>query len=224
MQRHVAIRLALDAGMAVSFVLLMAARYTGNNVHEWLGVLLFFLVMVHVRIHAAWWRALLPSLRIRPVRTVVTLFTALFFAGAVVSAVPVSETVFAFWHGHGSLGARGVHMFFAHWALLMAAVHFGMYGSGVSAAVGRALPVFVPSPLCRLLAWGTALYGLWAFISRELVLPILMQTSFTLWHEGDGPVLFFLDYLAVFHAAAWLSYGVMSFFSARAGRRERKSP
>ena len=218
MNRRMVTRLVLDGSMAASFIILMADRYTGNGMHEWLGVLLLLLVFMHVRIHAVWWTALPRLMRGSPARTVVTLLATLFFAAAVISAVPVSETVFTFLNMHGSLEARGLHVFFAHWSFVLAAFHFGMYGAGVASAAGRVLPV--PVPLIRRLAWAAALYGAYAFVARELVLPLFMQSSFTLWHEGDGPVLFFLDYLAVFHASAWISYGVATHCSGR--RKERK--
>ena len=221
MRGHMASRLALDGGMAVCFVMLMADRYTGNGVHEWLGMLLCVLVLAHGIEHAPWWGSLPRLVFVRPVRTAITLLAACFFVGAVISAVPVSETVFAFLHVQGTLASRGLHMFFAHWAFLLAAMHFGLYGTGVSLALGRALPVFLPSPLCRGMAWGLAVYGVYVCFARELALPLSMQSSFSLWHEGDGPIRFVLDYLAVFHAAAWSAHGAAALASGVWGGKGR---
>lgn len=196
----------LDGGMAVGFLLLMADRFTGNLVHEWLGLLLCVLIFLHVRINRRWWGFIPERFRKDTVRTLVNLAVVLFFVGAVLSAVPVSETLFSFLGIRGSLVARGVHMFFAHWCFLLAAVHLGLYSGRVAASLRQKLPVpaVVSAGKWKWAACLPAVYGLYAFDFREIVLPLTMTGSFTAWNSGDSMAWLLLDYLSVFYLVVWL--------------------
>ena len=69
MDRRRSFRLTLDGGMALIFLLLMAARYTGGVVHEWLGVLILVPVLMHVHVNKGWWKTVPRVVLIRPFRT-----------------------------------------------------------------------------------------------------------------------------------------------------------
>ena len=47
MTRNLSLRLAVDGGMIVLLLLLMAFERVGRMAHEWLGLALFFLFIVH---------------------------------------------------------------------------------------------------------------------------------------------------------------------------------
>ena len=222
MDRRRSFRLTLDGGMALIFLLLMAARYTGGVVHEWLGVLILVPVLMHVHVNKGWWKTVPRVVLIRPFRTGVNLLTAFFLVGAMLSGIPISENVFAFAGGEAGLHGRSVHMFFAHWALLFAAFHLGAYG--------KRLMVLLQIPVSRLprravsfsglAAVMVAGYGAWAFVVRDLALPLSMRTSFTVWNADDSAVRLVADYLAVFCLATTAAYVL----SALAGRGCSFSP
>lgn len=203
--------------MVLLFVLLMAVRYTGATVHEWLSLLLVVSAAVHLRLNAGWWRALPKLMRMRPGRTLATLAAAGFLAAALISGIPLSEHLSALTGWRTDLSGRSLHMFLAHWGFLLAAVHLGLCGKGTAAGMLRVVPRrMLPCLAAVLLAF--ALYGAHAFAARELVLPLTMKTSFTVWNEEDHLFRLLADYLAVFCLAA-SGTGVVSHLLRRASER-----
>lgn len=203
-----------DIFMLSLFLLLMAASHTGSAAHEWLGVLLTVLFVIHTRLNLGWYKSLARGRYnvTRAVRLLVNALLLLAMLGTLASAVLISRTVFAFLGFKGELAFRTFHVFCAHWCFLLAAVHFGMYGRRFLSSLER--PAAFPRPLgYRLASCGLgmalALYGIHAFRQRELFFPLTMQSSFMLW--SDDAVLFLLDYGAVFFLGAWLTIMILSF-------------
>ena len=198
-------RLVLDGVMAAVFLLLMAARETGNAAHEWLGMGLACLAAWHVWLNRHWFTALWggrysPS---RTLRLVLNALLCLFFAGALASAVPVSRTVFAFLGLEGDLFSRTLHVFSAHWAFLFAALHAGLYARRVVAfpsgrGGGASLRV-----LFFLIGAAAALFGACAFPRRDMAYVLTMQSAFLAWGGQEGAVSLLLDYGAMFFLLFW---------------------
>ena len=213
-------RLALDGVMAAVFLLLMAGRETGNVVHEWLGLGLACLAARHVRLNRHWFSAV-PGGRYslsRALRLVLNASLCLAFAGALVSAVPVSRTVFSFLGLEGGLFSRTLHVFSAHWAFFLAAFHAGLYGRRVplppwrgGGAALRALFFFV----CA----AAALFGACAFPRRDMAYVLTMQSAFLAWGGQDGTASLLLDYGAMFFLLFWAAR-----ICARPGREKAKAP
>lgn len=214
-------RLLLDVVMIPLFLLLMADRYTGNAVHEWLGLVWLFLLFFHVRLNRGWYNMVFRGgfLLAYPAKALVNIAIIFFVAGVAASAIPLSKTLFM--GGGGGLFARSVHIFFAHWCFLLAAVHLGLYWKRLLAPV-RNLPFLQARRryfrlFSRIAALLLAGYGAWAFQKRELFFPLTMSSSFSVWNVDDSPVLLFLDYIAIFHLWAWGTH-TFSTFAARSGK------
>lgn len=219
MTKRMATALALDGTMTVFFLGLMADRYTGNGVHEWLGTGLCALVLVHVLLNRAWLAALPKTAGKYPVRALMMILAACFLAGAVISAVPLSQTVFAFTGLSGSLFLRSVHTCFAYWAFLLAACHCGLCADRLWRVFFRFRQGGIVSVAGRVAAALLAVYGAYVFVNRDVLLFLTMQSSFGVWQEGDGALKVFLEYLAMFHGVAWSVHGL----STRVFQKQRRS-
>jgi Domain of unknown function (DUF4405) len=131
-------RLVVDIILAVSFLALMSVNLTGLLIHEWLGIALMLLVIVHLLSQWDWTvsstRSFLSRLTPR-VRVNYVLNWALFTAGVLVfvSGILISQNVlpalglstgrggtalFGFWHQLHTLSADAV--------LVLAALHLGL--------------------------------------------------------------------------------------------------
>ncbi len=211
----------LDAVMILLFLLLMADRYTGNAVHEWLGLVWLFLLLFHVWMNRGWYKITFRRgfLFVHPARTLVNMVIALFVVGVAASAIPISKTVFP--GGYGGLFARSIHIFFAHWCFLLAAVHVGLYWKRLSTPIRKRFFLQDGKRIFHLFSRMAVLlfaaYGAWAFQERELLFPLTMSTSFSVWNAADSPVRLLLDYTAIFHLWAWGTF-MISTFAIRAGK------
>ena len=199
-------KILTDILMLFLFLLLMAAPHTGNAAHEWLGVLLAVVFLLHTWLNRLWYQTLLKgryNIR-RTVRLLLNAFLLLSIIGTLASAVPISRTVFAFAGFKGELSFRTVHVFCAHWCFILAAVHLGLYVKRFCSSLER-LFSRTPSDGYRPAFFGPgiifAAYGIHAFLQRELMYPLTLRSSFMLWSENTA--LFLLDYSAVFFLCAW---------------------
>lgn len=118
-----------DAAMFVLFLLVMGEAKLPGAAHEWLGIALFALFLFHTALNIRWYRALLrgryPAKRV--VQTVVNLALLISMLGCMVSAVPISGTVFAALPMGGAQMGRTLHLVSTAWAFLLSSVHLGLH-------------------------------------------------------------------------------------------------
>ena len=97
------IKIAVDAAMSVSMLLLMAYGLVGEAAHEWIGMGMFALSVAHHVLNRRWVQAV-PRGRYTPLRVVQTALAGLIFlcmVGSMISGIVLSRHVFAFLPRHG---------------------------------------------------------------------------------------------------------------------------
>lgn len=98
MKPKAVVKLAVDAAMTVLLLLLMAFELVGRAAHEWIGVGMFFLFVLHHLLNRGWTKRLFQG-KYTPYRMLQTAVAALVFLamlGSFASAVFISQEVFAF--------------------------------------------------------------------------------------------------------------------------------
>lgn len=119
-KKHV-YKTAIDVVMTVLLLLLMARQITGDSAHEWLGVGMMILWMIHHIMNRSWYRHLLKG-KYTPVRilqTVTDFAIFLSMLGLMVSGIILSREVFAFLPISGGIAlARSLHILSAFWGYI----------------------------------------------------------------------------------------------------------
>lgn len=117
MKPKAVVKLAVDAAMTVLLLLLMAFELVGRAVHEWIGVGMFFLFVLHHLLNRGWTKRLFQG-KYTPYRVAQTGVAALVFLamlGSFASAVFISQEVFAFLPiRQGMALGRTVHLLCAY--------------------------------------------------------------------------------------------------------------
>jgi hypothetical protein len=208
---------AIEAVLAVAIVVQVSTAAVEGVVHEWLGIALAILIVVHVV------RSRHGLSMKRPVFAVVDIATIACLLGQVASCVFVSEYVFSWLPAlKGTAIARQVHMTCGYWLFVLATVHAGMHlrillGSMMRnrAAVWCGRILFV----CCIVA------GLWAWVDTGIGEYLLMQSSFAFVDEGEPWVMGFCRYFAIAVMLAGAAHYVgrlASAFSAAPSTRRRR--
>lgn len=222
MKPKVIAKLVVDAVMTVVLLLLMAFELVGRAAHEWIGVGMFFLFVLHHILNRGWTTRLFQG-KYTPYRILQTVVGALVFLamlGSFVSAVFISQEVFAFLPiRQGMALGRTVHLLCAYWGYLLLSLHLGLHWGMILAVAGKKLS---PSPRRRvvlnILGVAAALYGVFALFKRQISTYLFLQTQFVFFNFDEPLVFFFLDYLAVMTTFVWLGHAL-----AKASQRRGKA-
>lgn len=141
------VKISIDAAMTLALLLLMAYGLVGEAAHEWLGMGMFALFLLHHLLNRRWIRAV-PQGRYAPpriVQTVLTLLLLLTMLGSMVSGVIVSRYVFPFQAGFGLTSwAEKLHMLCAYWGFVLMSLHLGMHWNMVLTMMRKHLTPFKP--------------------------------------------------------------------------------
>ena len=207
------VKISIDSAMTLALLLLMAYGLVGEAAHEWLGMGMFALFLLHHLLNRRWIRAV-PQGRYAPPRIVQTALAGLIslcMVGSMVSGIVLSRHVFAFLPKHGGYELAGkLHILCAFWGFVLMSLHLGMHWNMVLTMMRKHLTPFKPRTWClRLLAYLWAAYGAVAFVRRDVWRYLLLKSHFVFFDYTEPLVRFLLDYLAVMSlfvlAGYWLA-------------------
>jgi hypothetical protein len=197
------IKIGTDVLMTLALLLLMAYSLIGTDWHEYIGIGMFVLVLVHHLLNGAWSKNILKGnySRFRIVQLVVVMLLLLCMLGSVISGIIVSRHLFR-WipNRSGKALARTVHMLAANWGFVFMGVHLGLHRSSLQAQL-------VKKKMSRLLgvaATLVAVYGIVVFFKRNIIGYLLMQVPFAFFDFEEPLIWFFLDHLAAMILFVWI--------------------
>ena len=141
------------------------------------------------------------SCRRFPVRIMQTILVCLLIIsilGSMLSGIILSRHVFYFINIRGiSVLAGRVHMTCAYWGFVLMSLHLGIHWRMIMAATGKqssrldsGKPQHIRSWILRLLGVAVALYGLYAFVKRNIASYFFLQVHFVFFDYSE-PVIFY---------------------------------
>lgn len=196
------IKIVTDILMTVVILLLMAYSLVGEKAHEWLGIGMFALFVLHHVLNNAWSRNLLRG-RYTPFRilqTVLVVLALVCMLGSVVSGIVLSRYALSLLPIRGDQSwARTVHMLCAYWGFVVISLHLGLHWNIM---LGMAEKIFhKPSALrtwaARTVGLSIAGYGVYAFIRRQIGSYMFLKIQFVFFDYEEPLIWFLLDYIAV---------------------------
>ena len=151
----------------------------------------------------------------------IDLLVFLSMAGLMISGVILSNYVFAALPIRGRMGfARLLHMAASYWGFVLMALHLGLHWGMFLEMARKALNLRPSRPrqvLLSILGGCVAVYGLIAFVRRNLITYMLARTHFVFFDFSEPIPLFYLDYLAMIGTCIFLAYYAARFLRKRAG-------
>lgn len=198
-------KVCIDLVMTVLLMFLMTYELVGQAAHEWLGIGMFVVFVMHHVLNRRWLCSLFKgkygALRVwQTFLVVLVLFSML---GSMVSGVILSRHALAFLPTRGGRSfARSLHMISAYWGFVFLALHLGFHWNVMMGVAGKLLrPGKRVSGgglhALRALAFAIAGYGVYAFGKREIGSYMFLKIRFVFFDYEEPLVFFLLDYLAV---------------------------
>lgn len=218
------IKFLADAGMTVLLLLLMAYELVGQAAHEWLGIGMFVLLVLHHVLNRRWSTNILKG-TYTPLRVLQTLLViAILFTmlGSMVSGVILSRHVFSFLPISGGRSfARNLHMLCAYWGFVLMSLHLGLHW-GMMVGIAKkhfGEPSKARTFVLRALAMIIAGYGIFAFVRRGIGGYLLMKTRFVFFDFEEPLIFFFLDYVAAMGLFVFVGHYVCTWLRRSQGKK-----
>lgn len=224
MNRKQMMRMTVDCLMTVILILLMGYSRVGEAAHEWLGIAMFTLFVVHHILNRKWILALFQGKYtiFRGFQTVLVILLFVGMIGSAVSGVILSKHVFSFFDLGGAAQAREIHMLCGYWNFVLMSLHLGLHWTMTVKMISRKLPKdrTALTWAARILAALIAGYGVSAWIAHRLHEYLFGMTKFA-FIDFDEPLLLFLfDYLAIMGLFVFAAHYASAGMRKLSGRRK----
>lgn len=124
------IKRIVDVCMTVLLLCLMAYQVTGEALHEWIGIVITVLVIIHQILNRKWYGAIFKGKyhAYRIVTTIVNIALLLSFALTAFCGMSMSGHAVPFLYGMTKVSfARRMHLSMSHWAFVLMGLHLGMH-------------------------------------------------------------------------------------------------
>ena len=209
----------IDVCMTIVLLFLMAYQVTGETLHEWIGIGMTVLVIVHQILNRKWYAALFKG-KYRPYRTVTTTVNVLLllsFALTAFCGMSMSGHAVPFLYGMAPVSfARRMHLSMSHWSFVLMGLHLGLHVPAMTAKMqleGR------KKTLASALFCCIAGIGLWFFLRNGMTDYLFFRVPFAFLDYEKAGALVILENLIML--LFWAFTGTqLSLLCLRSGSKE----
>lgn len=194
-------KICVDVGMIIALLLLMPYELIGQVAHEWIGIGIFILFIVHHILNGKWSRNALKG-KYTPLRiwqTILVIFALVSMISSMVSGVILSRHALSFLpiSGGRSFG-RSLHMLASYWGFVWMSLHLGLHWSMMMGMAKKAFPKVSAARtwVLRIVAIVIAVYGVYAFEKRDIAGYMFLRIQFVFFDFEEPLIFFLLDYVA----------------------------
>lgn len=210
------VKVGVDIAMTILFLVQMGYHMLDNRAHEWTGIALFVLFILHHVLNGGWHRGLFKGKYSaqRILLTVTDVLLIFTMAAIIVSAIFVSRHAFNFLGLHLRSLGRQIHMPATMWGFLLIGLHLGLHWSMMLGMMKRACKTRQSRTLVligRLVLLAVCVFGAYQFINRGLWMELLRLREFAFLDYGESLLYFAASYIAILALWAAIShYGQMA--------------
>ncbi len=204
-------KIIVDAAMISLLLPVMAYQITGNFLHEWMGVILFFFFTIHHILNWNWYRTILKGryTAARNILTVIGLLLILSVLGLMISGVMISHSLFGFLNlGTDDIWVK-IHIASAAWGYVLMSVHIGLHFGKIQQMFKRAVSkAFLNKSIYvyRITVTILSVYGVGAFLFRKIGLKMAFLMGYSVYIYDEPKILLFLDYFSIMILFVNISY------------------
>ena len=211
-------RRVIDMCMTLLLLFLMAYQVTGETLHEWIGIGMTVLVIIHQILNRKWYGALFKG-KYRPYRivtTAVNILLLLSFALTAFCGMSMSGHAVPFLYGMAPITfARQMHLSMSHWSFVLMGLHLGLHIPAMTARVKLegSKKTLVSAAFCCI-----AGIGLWLFLRNNMTDYLFFRVPFAFLDYEKAGALVILENIVML--LFWAFIGAQcSLLCMRSGRK-----
>lgn len=221
------LRPVIDIAMTVSMPVLMAYELAGAAFHEYLGIAVFLLFVIHHALNFGWLKGIAkgcyPATRIINLAVNLLLLVIMFLLP--ISGMILSKHAFVFLDfDTGVAAARTIHLLASYWGFLLMSLHIGFHWNAMKSAMGRKSTRQAAGTRKILLCVAEAvifIYGIYAFLHRGIADYLFLRNQFVFFDFSEPLAFFLLDYFSIMAMVACAGYYLMLAVRKLSGKNSR---
>ena len=193
-------RMIVNIAMTVVLLCLMAYTLVGETAHEVLGTVMFILFIIHHILNRKWFGAVTKGRynSFRVLQTTLVFLMILSVLASVVSGIMLSNKLYTFLPRISGMSiARSVHMVCAYLNFILMSLHLGLHWNAMMSAMIKKMGNGSKVWILRIAAFGVAIYGIYAFVKRQIGEYLFLRTHFLFLDTSEPLILFFIDHVAI---------------------------
>jgi hypothetical protein len=198
-------RMPIDLAMLILMPFLMSYSLVGETAHEWIGIAITVLFIVHQILNFGWWKNIFKG-KMSAVRILITSVNFLLLADIILlaySGINLSEHIFSALPEIGSSSfSRVLHLTCAHWGIVLTSLHLGFHGR----IIGRHLKHVKMKNTLLAIGGLIGIYGIYAFVGRRIYSYLFPTAAFIFFDGGTSLVRSLADYGAMIVTFAYIGY------------------
>ncbi|MCQ4725716.1 DUF4405 domain-containing protein [Anaerotignum faecicola] len=206
-------KMFIDIFMTILLLCQMPYMLIGEIAHEWIGIAMFILFILHHILNWRWYRSLLKGkyTMLRIVHTVINFFVLFCMIGLMISSVIISREVFSSLPIEGRMGfARLLHMASAYWGFIFMSIHIGLHWGMIMNLGSKALK---QKKLCkaqifmlRIIIFFICIIGIYEFLENDLLSYMFLKNQFVFFDVNQPLPIFLMEYISMMVFWICISY------------------
>lgn len=213
MKPKAVIKLSVDIFMTLALLFLMGYHLWGETLHEWVGAGMLLLFIAHHILNGFWHKSLFKGKynTMRILTLCIDILVLVSMLAQMYSGIVMSRYVFDFLPGVGGMSlARRLHILGAYWGYILMSLHLGLHWNTILGMFRKVAGIKNKSKIRSITSFIAglmiAVYGVWAFISRDFPTYLLLQSEFVYLDYSESKVLFTIDYLALMGLCIFIAH------------------
>ncbi len=200
------IKKIIDGIMSIILIPLMAYQVTGEALHEWFGVSMVILLILHQIINRKWYQGLFKgSYKLfRIFSVMINLLLLISFALTAISGVSMSNHAVPFLYNLINVNtARVMHLAFSYLAFIFMGLHIGMHINVMMAKI----QIKIKSVLAIIFTVVSG-YGFYLFIKSGIINYITFKTHFAFLDYEKAAILVFIENICMITFFIFIGHNV----------------
>lgn len=222
-------KITIDITMTILIMILMSFQFTGQKVHEWFGIGMFILFVIHNILNWRWSRNILKGKysAFRIIQTVINILLFLLMIVMMISGIMMSRYIFTFLKINNYMSlARNLHMACSYWMFILISLHLGMHWAMIINMFKKSSKSKNESLIKKSILYFVSLfisvYGIYAFIKHKFYLYMFLRRKFIFMDNDYWIGWYLLDHLVIMGFFICVSYYTIKIIRKYSLKREAK--
>lgn len=189
------IKRIIDVLMLITLMCLMSYQITGEVAHEWIGISMVILVIIHQILNIKWYTAIMKGKYklFRIFNTIINILLITSFICTAISGISMSNYAVPFLYSLINVNtARVMHLAFSYWSFILMGMHLGMHMGVILTKIPNKI-----KNILLIIAILVAGYGFCLFIKSGIIDYILFKTHFAFLDYEKGTYMVFIENISM---------------------------